>query len=156
MTDSRGIEMFEVPGDRLRELTSNIEGLQGLVEQKDSAIRMLGENLQTADVAIRSLATQKDNAYTERNYLVAVISKIWPSHLTKHLPADDPDWHEQWLNVVCVHVAGKRCAWHIHDSEVHLFHHLKQSPIPDHDYDGMTTAEKYGRLSRLPVVWTTV
>jgi hypothetical protein len=139
-------QMFEVPGDRLRELTADAEA-------QAKRIHYLGEQLQSANVAIMQLVDQKDNAYTERNYLVAVISKIWPSHMMMHQPEDDPDWDEKWRTVICVHVAGRRCGWHIHDSERHLFVHLDDSPVAVHGYDGMTTVEKYGVLSSLPVTW---
>jgi|SRR5580765_557176 len=139
-------DMFEVPGDRLRELTSEIDS-QG------RKITYLGEQLQSADAAIKALIEQKDNAYTERNYLVAVISKIWPAHIMRHQPEPDPNWDKEWHTVVCVHIAGHHCAWHIHDSERHIFVHLEDSPVAVHGYDGMTIPEKYRILSTLPVTW---
>lgn len=143
---SSDTQMFEVPGDRLRQLQEDSV-------RQDKAIHLLGEQMQSANAVIMRLTKQKDAAYNERNCLVAVISKIWPSHIMQHQPANDPDWDPHWLTVVCVHIAGKRCGWHIHDSEYHLFEHLDLSPIPDHEYDGLTTEDKYRALSSLPVTW---
>ena len=39
------------------------------------------------------LERQKDNAYWERNQLVAALSKIFLSHLAKH-PEEDKEWNE--------------------------------------------------------------
>lgn len=126
-TDQIG-DMFEVPGDRLRQLTNQIQ--------------VLGD--------------QKDNAYKERDYLVAVLTKLWPSHILQHQPGEDPHWEADWMTVICVHIAGRHLGWHIHDSERHLFSHLMNSPLQVHGYDGMSTAEKYGHLSVLPVTWSKV
>jgi hypothetical protein len=111
----------------------------------------------THEEAIRA----KDQAYYERNQLVAYLSRLYPSHLSRH-PEGDEDWDRDWMTVVCVHIGvqprpigdsifvelvEENLCWHIHDSEVPLFFHLEWG---DNDWDGHSTVEKYQRLARLP------
>lgn len=97
-----------------------------------------------------------DQAYHERNMLVAALSRLYPAHL-----AIDHEAECGWQTVVCVHIRTRRmipiqggmpldedsqAAWHIPDRERDLFAHL---PMQDNDWDGHTTPEKYHRLRRL-------
>lgn len=97
-----------------------------------------------------SLFAEKATAYTERNALVAALSKLWPSHLATH-PADDAHWDPQWRTIICLHSPVGQLTWHVHDSERALFAHLL--PGMSH-WDGHTTDEKYARLSLLPMACT--
>lgn len=90
----------------------------------------------------QDLIKQKDQAYWERNQLVILLSKIFPSHLCKH-DEKDLNWEKDWRWIVCVHTPHGQCAWHIHDSERHYFVHL---PIKTNHWDGHTTEQKYDRL----------
>lgn len=102
--------------------------------------------------AVREALRVKDEAYAERNRLVAALSKVWPAHFRPHEPLPGEEWDPDWTTVVCVHIPGEGvAAWHIHDSEQYLFTHLSNVSIPscpglDHD-----TGEKYARLERFPV-----
>lgn len=106
---------------------------------------------------IESLKKQKDNAYWERNQLVAVLSRLFPSYLTKH-PETDQNWDDDWRTIVVINIPvitrdctgrkidyteTKQLTWHIHDSEVTLFDHLIYQ---DNEWDGHNTEEKYRRL----------
>lgn len=97
-----------------------------------------------------------DDAYNERNRLVAALSRLYPAHL-----AIDREAECGWQTVVCVHIRVGRmipiqggmwseedsqAAWHIPDRELSLFAHL---PMQDNDWDGHTTEEKYDRLRRI-------
>lgn len=85
---------------------------------------------------------EKNNAYSERNRLVALISKIFPSFLGKH--GEDPSWDKEWMNIIYVNMPTGQCSWHIHDSELYLFSHLNfDSSI---EWDGHSTEEKYERI----------
>jgi hypothetical protein len=88
---------------------------------------------------------QRDQAYAERDALVCVISKLWPSHIMAH-PPEDKDWDPEWMHIVCVHSPVGQLTWHIHNRELPMFGHLAVRP---NDWDGHTTAEKYYRLSML-------
>jgi hypothetical protein len=87
------------------------------------------------------LKEEKDNAYTERNKLVAFISKLYPSHLARHL--EDPNWDADWMNIVFIDTPAGQLSWHIHDSELSLFDHIEYG---ENNWDGHTTEEKYDRL----------
>lgn len=91
--------------------------------------------------ALTDMERRKDEAYTERNRLVALLSKLWPAHLAQH--GDDPSWSEDWRTIVCIHSPQGQLTWHVHDSHVPLFAHL---PDGDNHWDGHTTEEKYRRI----------
>lgn len=93
--------------------------------------------------ALDDLTAEKAAVYRERDQIVAVLSKLWPSHLAKHLG----EWEDDWRNIVCIHSPVGQVSWHIHDSEMSLFNHLE---ITLSDWDGHTTPEKYERLSEWP------
>ena len=94
---------------------------------------------------IRSLARSKNAAYSERNHLVAFISHLYPSHLCRH-PQSDTTWQDEWRWIVCIHSPKGQLTWHIHQSELKQFRHLKKAA--EH-WDGHTTPQKYARLSRI-------
>ena len=54
------------------------------------------------------LERQKDNAYWERNQLVAALSKIFPAHLAKH-PEEDKEWDEDWRTIVVIKLPTEAC-----------------------------------------------
>jgi hypothetical protein len=92
------------------------------------------------------LRTQKDGAYSERDKLVAALSKLLPSHLARH-PRSDTTWEDDWRWIVVINVPAGQMTWHIHDSERENFNHLD---VADYVWDGHTTEEKYQRLAALP------
>jgi hypothetical protein len=109
------------------------------------------------------LKKQKDQAYWERNQLVAALSKIFPAWLGRHDP-QDKEWDREWLNIVFIEVPTRRIemkmiqggfditgpqqlSWHIHDNELEHFSHLEYSNKKK--WDGHTTEEKYQRLRNI-------
>lgn len=93
---------------------------------------------------IEELHKSKDDAYHERNRLVAFISKLFPSYLTKHVPVDDPTWDKEWTWVVIINAPCGQLSWHIHDNELPLFNHLDKDV---NEWDEHTTEEKYKRMN---------
>jgi hypothetical protein len=118
--------------------------------------------------ALQAREDDRQQAYHERNALVAFLSKVYPSHLARH-PDSDESWDREWMTIVCIHMTklvstqrfgittwstgyapvDQLCTltWHVHDNDVPLFGHLQ---IRDNDWDGSSTADKYERLRRLP------
>lgn len=86
----------------------------------------------------------KNNAYKERNELVSLISKLFPSYIASH-PEDDLEWEEDWRNIVFIDLPTGQASWHIHDSDFGIFKHL---PIGKNCWDGHTTDDKYKRIRR--------
>jgi hypothetical protein len=118
-------------------------------------------------VSAPDLSTPKDYAYWERNQLVSALSKLYPAWLERH-PADDEEWEDDWRWIVFVTVPGKdkvweslvpssnigyykkqkrQLSWHIHDTELKNFNHLKFKH--GNSWDGHDNDEKYRRLATL-------
>lgn len=107
----------------------------------------------------KRIEEQKDNAYWERNQLVAALSKIFPAHLAKH-PEEDKDWENDWRTIVAVIIPVEatkyrgqndkpvdfQLSWHVHDHEIPMFDHLEYKEFW---WDGHSTEEKYRRLRLL-------
>lgn len=108
--------------------------------------KLAKKSLAEIAIMIRGLAINKNAAYKERNELVAFVSRLYYSHLCQHLK-EDLEWDHKWRWIVCVHSPSGQLTWHIHDSELRNFKHLKNKP--EH-WDGHTTPQKYQRLKRLP------
>jgi len=97
----------------------------------------------------RELNEAKDTAYWERNQLVAALSKLYPSWIGWH-EGDNDDWDPEWKNVIYILLPTGQVSWHIHESELSSFSHLKKTHGPH--WDGHTTEEKYRRLAALEQV----
>ena len=99
--------------------------------------------------AIRMLAearTSEDRAYSERDSLVSLVSKRFPSWLERH-PESDTEWEDDWRWIVIVELPTGQCSWHIHDSELPWFGHLERRD--GNSWDGHTADEKYERVALL-------
>lgn len=84
-----------------------------------------------------------DEAYTERNRLVALLARIYPSGIRKTaIKGWDPCWH----NCVFVDTPQGQMSWHYHDRDADLFAGLPPYTKP---WDGHSTPEKYERLAQL-------
>lgn len=92
--------------------------------------------------AVKQLESEKSQAYWERNQLVLYLSKQFQSHLCRH-PESDIRWDKDWRWIVCIHLPEGQATWHIHESEIAEFNHLKEETS---HWDGHTTLDKYNRL----------
>lgn len=124
------LKLAEAEVDRLRECAASLDGLE----------------------------VAKNQAYSERNQLVALLSKLFPASLERHNEADK-EWEDDWRWIVFIDFGmrgteyGQKVpgvlSWHIHDSELSRFDHLpRQKGV--HTWDGHTTMEKYVRLADVP------
>lgn len=144
-------DIFDIPDDQPDRLTELAEE----AVRKDKRIHELQEQIELTGVTILDLIEQKDGAYAERNQLVAALTKVFPSHLTRHKETPGETWDNQWLNVACIHLPAGQATWHIHISELGWFSHLQGIELVCQGYDGYTTEEKYQRLFQLPLRWAT-
>lgn len=85
----------------------------------------------------------KNNAYKERDMLVAALSKLYPAWIGYH---EGEDWEDDWRTIIYIKLPSGQVSWHIHDSEKPLFDHLDPGI---EEWDGHTTEEKYERLAQL-------
>jgi hypothetical protein len=92
---------------------------------------------------IAKLEKQKNQAYSERDRMVAAISAVYPSHLQRH-PEEDAEWEDDWRWIVVVKLPTGQATWHIHNSELKWFDHLDRVQVTP--WDGHTVEEKYARL----------
>jgi len=110
------------------------------------AIRELESRLTTAEATASEAIQAKDGAYSERNKLVAALSKLLPASLERH-PEEDKDWEDDWRWIVFIDAPTGQLSWHVHDSELPMLDHLERGT--GRSWDGHTTDEKYERLEAL-------
>ena len=93
----------------------------------------------------------KNNAYSERNKLVAALTKIYEfeSSIEDHELKEGEQWDEDWRKVVYINLPSGQASWHIHRSEEPMFAHLQSKGVK---WDGHTTEEKYQRLANIDVI----
>lgn len=89
---------------------------------------------------VLELEKQKNTAYKERNLLVSLLSKIYPSYLCK----DKSEFVvKEWENIVFIILPTGQTSWHIHEDELNMFNHLEYK---DNDWDGHNNELKYERI----------
>lgn len=99
-----------------------------------------------AEAPGRDYRKERDAAYTERNRLVAVLARLYPSHLADHRDEEGAHWDPEWRTVIFIQSPAGQLSWHLHDSDVPLFGGLPRGP---NEWDGHTTEEKYARVARI-------
>ena len=92
---------------------------------------------------VERLRARKDGAYEERNRVVAALATCFPSGVCQ---TNIPGWKDDWHGCVYIDLPTGQVSWHFHDSQAHLFAHLK--PYKG-DWDGHDTDEKYRRVATL-------
>lgn len=93
---------------------------------------------------MQQLYDEKNQAYLERNKLVAALTKVFPSWLGRHEIKPGEEWDPEWLNVVYMDLPTGQASWHIHKDHLQYFEHLQY--MNDRKWDGHSTEEKYARL----------
>lgn len=86
---------------------------------------------------------RKDDAYEERNRVVALLARMFPSGTKR---TDIPGWDAEWHGCVYIDLPTGQVSWHYHDSQAHLFADL---PPYKGEWDGHDTPEKYRRIEAL-------
>lgn len=100
--------------------------------------------LETYIKVIKDLKEQKDQAYKERNILVALLAQVFPSGIKK---TAIEGWNPEWHNCVYIELPdGSQCSWHYHDRDSYLFENL---PPYEKEWDGHTTENKYFNIEEL-------
>lgn len=81
-----------------------------------------------------------DQAYFERNCLVAALSRLFYSGTKR---TDIPGWEEEWKNCVYIDLPTGQVSFHYHDEQKSLF-----SALPEYtkEWDGHTKDEAMQRI----------
>lgn len=115
-----------------------------LVDKMQGQIDGLYKDVDDLNEQLEDMRKRKDAAYLERNQLVALLSKVFPSVRSK---TAIEGWSDDWHQVVYISLPNGQASWHFHDSQQYLFKHLPF--IKDYSWDGHTTEEKYERVDGL-------
>ncbi len=92
--------------------------------------------------AVEGMKIRKDEAYEERNKLVALLASMFPSGRKK---TDIPGWADDWHGCVFIDFPWGQASWHYHDSQAWMFEHL---PPYLGEWDGHLTSEKYDAIMK--------
>lgn len=98
------------------------------------------------EAQIAELKAEKDQAYLERNHLVAVLARLYPSGIR---PTAIAGWNEEWHGCVYIDLPdNEQISYHYHTSQAELFRDL---PAYTREYNGHTKAMVHASLKKL---WT--
>jgi hypothetical protein len=100
--------------------------------ERDNATRM--RDLYLADC---------DEAYRQRNHLVAALARLFPSGIRR---TDIPGWDPEWHGCTFIDLPSGQISYHYHDSEMHLFEGL---PAYGKIWDGHDKEVVHARLALL-------
>lgn len=106
----------------------------------------LDKTFQDLTEKLGQVTKQKDQAYSERNKVVAAFARLLYANgiqvgIAQHIGIE---WHPDWRTILVIDSSKGIITWHFHDSEKYL---LKGFPTyKNYQYDGHTTEEKYQRL----------
>lgn len=114
----------------------------------DGAMRAAVQEVIKLRAVVEDMRKRKDDAYTERNRVVAAFAKLatimdWSVSVTR---TAIPGWSEDWHGCVFIDTPQGQVSWHFHDSHADLFKGLPHRPAT---WDGHTTLQKYERLEAL-------
>lgn len=90
--------------------------------------------------AVTDRTMRKDSAYYERNHLVAVLARIYPSGIKD---TETEGWSSEWRGCVYIDFPWGQGSWHYAESHAHLFEGL---PPYAGDWDGTDTETKYAKM----------
>lgn len=138
MTRLSDAEIEEIADEIEEDGRLDIEGFRVLHQ----AIRQLQADLAAMTAERDVLRERKDEAYEERNRLVALLASLFPSGTKR---TDIPGWDHEWHGCVYIDFPWGQASWHYHDRQAHLFAHL---PSYGGAWDGHTTEAKYDAIAR--------
>ena len=104
----------------------------------------LGHLLGMDDNVLAKAEAAKDQAYKERNHLVAALARLYPSGIRA---TEIPGWDPEWSGCVYIDLPDNRqISYHYHDSEAFLFEDLPPYKKP---YDGHRKEDVHDHLQSL-------
>jgi hypothetical protein len=120
-------------------------GPDSLPQTVVEAIRGRGANVRELADRAEQAEAERDGAYRERAQLLALLATHYPAVL-----APAPDVDEEGWQILYLDLPTGQASWHIAPRDGDLLGHLAVAPADDPraQWDGHTTAEKYGRIAR--------
>lgn len=106
----------------------------------NKAARQTQKFLESAENALQEMEELKNQAYWERGQLVALLTRLYPSHIVNATGKDD------WPTVIVDSPKGQ-LSWHIPAEELSYYAGLPI--VQKSDWDGHTTEVKYARLWKI-------
>jgi hypothetical protein len=139
MGEKKETTLEELQSENLR-LTTQITVLQDQVSRQENEIAKQRRE-------VERLAAQKDDAYSQRNRLVAMIARMaasvggdWRAGVGRHV---GEAWDDDWRTVVFIDLPSGQISFHFHDSEKDL---LRGLPAYPGEWDGHSDEEKWARI----------
>jgi len=86
---------------------------------------------------------EKDEAYRQRNHLVAALARLYPSGIR---PTNIEGWSPDWHGCVYIDLPSGQISYHYHDSQAQLFSEL---PLYTKKWDGHDKETVHSRLAAL-------
>lgn len=117
--------------------------VDGFVDKPDEAAEEIVDALNKIELHTVVDREKLDAVYQERNRLVALLARIYPSGISRtDIEGWDPDWH----NVVYIDTPMGQMSWHYHTRDAWMFSGLD---FYAGQWDGHSTEEKYNRMRSL-------
>jgi hypothetical protein len=92
---------------------------------------------------------EKNEAYRQRDYLVAALARLFPSGKQLQpadLHTDIPGWDSKWHGCCFIDLPSGQISYHYHDSQAFLFEDL---PPYSKEWDGHDKEKVHSRLIAL-------
>ena len=118
-----------------------VEGGNSL--KQDEARRLARAAIEAHEAALADSLAAKDQAYLERNHLVAAVARLYPSGIRE---TDIPGWSEDWHGCVYIDLPSGQISYHYHNSHAYLFAAL---PPFEGEWDGHDKDIVHERLVRI-------
>ena len=109
---------------------------------EDNGLNLHGDIEHFAHLVAAAERSAANNAYRERNQLVAVLSTVFPSGKAK---TAIEGWDEAWHGCVYIDFQWGQASWHYHTDDEWMFIHL---PPYTKVWDGHTTEAKYAAIAK--------
>lgn len=127
-----------LPTDVRSEMLGGAQAILWALEKRAEA----AEGYDKREARITELTKEKNGAYTERNRVVALLAKAYPSSLERN--PTEIEVKDGWGWIVYIELPSGQVSWHIIDDELPRFSHVKRESGAK--WDGHTTEEKYKRV----------
>jgi hypothetical protein len=109
-------------------------------QQVLDAVESIVEHANAMAAKLHEHKDSKDQAYRERNVLVALLARLYPAGVR---PTTIEGWNPQWNNCVYIDLPTGQISFHYHDDDAHLFQGLATYAKP---YDGHSKDDALKRI----------